>query len=232
MVSLAVLHEGRPQQLNTTFTYLLLAILGGALVLGGWMLWMSPRLQHRGLYMLTWLALGVFMQLMYRKFRAHWTGLKAKGTGVSMLRSLPDSYDVFANVQVKGRVLDAVAVGENGVFLVAMNGRSGTVTPSEGGWVQHKVGQGGTPYDAAMKDPRKALAFSARALAAFLGEHGLHPAIDGSVLFTSAELAEDAPRCYEDAGALCAHITSFRPPVTISGSERAQLVALLEKSLA
>lgn len=246
---MAVLHEGTPSQAasHSASTYLKYAVISGAIALAGWLYWAclilephrlgAPKpwaLEHGFVYLLVWGAIGYFAKHMWHKYRACHAGIQSKSVGANALERLPDSYHVFTNVRLDERnLLDAVAVGDNGVFLVLMKGMNGEIEPSRGKeWTQHKVGREGTEYENTIRSPLPKLTALTHVLKDFLRDNGVNAWIDGSVFFTNARLLEEVGRCYESSSDLRGHIESFQPPFPLKTGDRDKILRLLDERVA
>lgn len=237
---LATLHEGTQEGADTAHTYLVLTVVSGALAILGCLYWAALILsgtifrswpgQHGFIYLIGLALISKFAEKMYHEYRAHHAGIRSKEKGVEALEELPDSYHVFTNVRLDERsTLDAVAVGENGVFLVLMKGMNGEIEPSRGKtWTQHKVGREDTPYENEIRSPLPKLTALTHVLKEYLEENGVKAWIDGSVLFTKARLLEPVDRCYTYESDLRRHITSFQPRFPLRAADRDKIIELLE----
>ena len=130
---------------------------------------------------------------------------KAKSMGASTsgrkiaqqsLEVLSNDYTVISNLEIdhagKHAVFDTVVVGYNGVFVVSTCNRNSRISGSEYDktWIQHKVGQKGTPYTSEFTNPLRKLHFLKSFLQEYLTDNGLGTYVNGFVVMTLADSFE------------------------------------------
>ena len=137
--------------------------------------------------------------------------VKGSTEDVDFLSALPESFQIFMNVNISVRsTLDAVIVGPNGLFVVDVKTRTGKIEPMGGSdWIRHKVGSKGTPYRVPMKNPVQQMNRSIRELQSYLAFYGIRPWIEGCVYFTRAEFEEQVEGCYTSGDDVLHHIQNF-----------------------
>lgn len=120
-------------------------------------------------------------------------GIEGEFTTQELIKSLPDNYYGFSNVQVtyEGQTseLDMIVVGPGGVFVIETKNLNGEIrgTYISRNWVQRKVGRGGSPYSNEFYSPVKQIGTHIYRLANFLRDNGAFTYVNGAVYFSNIE---------------------------------------------
>ena len=109
------------------------------------------------------------------------------------LTTLPDDYTVFNQVIVPNgksfRELDFVVIGPNGIFAIEVKHHRGEISGKETDltWCQRKRSRAGNTYEQDLRNPVGQLKGAIHALKQRLKAQGIHPWIQGIVVFTHPE---------------------------------------------
>lgn len=109
------------------------------------------------------------------------------------LTTLPDGYTVFNQVVVpngkSSRELDFVVIGPNGIFAIEIKHHRGEISGKETdfSWCQRKCSRAGNTYEQDLRNPVGQLKGAIHALKQYLKAQGIHPWIQGIVVFTHPE---------------------------------------------
>lgn len=143
---------------------------------------------------LSWWFVLFFLIVVFNAGSIKRAGAKGEDKALSQLKSLPDSYTIFNQVEVpnsKSKTgvteLDFVVVGPNGLFVVEVKNNKGTIKGSEpdAKWVAHKVGQKGSPYKAPLGNPIKQVKRQVWALSNYTKAEGHRAWIESVVFFAN-----------------------------------------------
>jgi hypothetical protein len=106
------------------------------------------------------------------------------------LSTLPDGYTVFNQVTIPNgksfRELDFVVVGPNGIFGIEVKHHRGEISGKETdlNWCQRKRSRAGNTYEQGLRNPVGQLKGAIHTLKQYLKTQGIHPWIQGIVVFT------------------------------------------------
>lgn len=175
-------------------------------------------------------AAGFVGKRFWHAYRKSASGDKGVERTIDVLRQLPDSYHVLSNVQVPGAYCGLVVVGRNGVFIINTKHHNGTITPSNGDWVQEKTGRRGTDYSSSMRNPVKHMKRQIHVLADYLKSVGTRVWVDGIVFFTNPDVILNgcSDRFTDRGDAVRSYILNYRARFLLSDADVLRLVQRLE----
>lgn len=174
-------------------------IIGAAVALVGWLLWMMNVMYfHNFSFWIFLFALCPFLigaavgNYNYGKYKMLSSGNNGEKRTLNVLTDLSDDYLVLHNVEIykgdKKTELDMLVVSPFGLQIIEVKNHNGNIEgyKEDAAWTQYKVGRGGTPYTSSMKNPLKQLGFQKHLLSEILKDHGLKIWIDGYVYMPTA----------------------------------------------
>ena len=135
----------------------------------------------------------VLGSIMIRRSEILGSGVEGEGRMIGLIEQLPDPFTGFQNVTVtydgKSSELDMVVIGLTGIFVIEVKNHGGTIVgnTADRNWVQHKVGQGGTPYSNEFYSPIKQVGTHVYRLANYLRQRGVKVHVESIVYFANPE---------------------------------------------
>lgn len=136
---------------------------------------------------------GVSLSYLSKQVESLSSGLQGEEKTAAVAAMLPQEYYCIRNPKVtwedRTSEMDIVIVGKTGVFIVESKNHNGTIIGdyTKNQWVQHKIGQKGTPYSSQFYSPVKQVSTHVYRLANMLHSRGIHTYIQAIVYFTNPD---------------------------------------------
>lgn len=134
---------------------------------------------------------GVSLSYLSKQVESLSSGLQGEEKTTAVAAMLPQEYYCIRNPKVtwedRTSEMDIVIVGKTGVFVVESKNHNGTIIGdyTKNQWVQHKIGQKGTPYSSQFYSPVKQVSTHVYRLANMLHSRGIHTYIQAIVYFSN-----------------------------------------------
>lgn len=149
----------------------------------------------------------------------------------SVLKNLPDEYEVYNDVYIGDVKIDHVVVGNNGVFVVVDRSVRGVIhcDSNDSRWVVDKTGRNGGEYTSSLANPIKQANWQARMVSDYLQDNNCQIWVDGCVFFSNddATLLHAPDKCFTSQRSLASYITDYQPRKNVNP----QKIALAKKCL-
>lgn len=145
-----------------------------------------------GISMPGFIVCGLFATYFTKKFKIIKSGIKGEKITANLLAKLPENFFIFNDIKIqadgKESELDNIVVSPQGIFVIETKNHNGKITGDieDQYWIQHKVGQKGTPYQKKMYSPLKQVKTHTWRLSQFFNENGLNLWVDSAVYFSNS----------------------------------------------
>lgn len=197
------------------------------------LLFLGATTKYSPLYYVAFL-LFIFTGLALVSGARTWSiGAQGEETVAHYLSFLDAPYRVIHDIilpEMRGNI-DHVVLGPNGVFAIETKNHKGFITCNGDSWLQHKVGQGGTPYLGNIGCPSKQVKRYAILLKNIIQDKlNINLYVNGILVFTNreAKLRMNNPTVIIlKPNQLCNFIKTHQSEAALSEEELAELEALI-----
>lgn len=184
----------------------------------------------------------VFINVFGKNTSITASGVEGEGRLHDIIERLPETFIGYQNVHVayngEQSELDMVVIGLTGIFVIEVKNHNGTIVGNfaDRNWVQHKIGQNGTPYSKEMYSPVKQVGTHVYRLANYLRSRGVKCHVESIVYFANPETDVQLQGTPEKTAVFCAKYNGeqelldyiLNRPETVSKEDAVKAVILLD----